>query len=144
MSVEEEETLLESKYETGDSQAKELKEGRIKHTVIEIREKSFNPGGGGIMSPSIFLKEGDRKNRKKKGHIRWTPSVQGGEVFGIVASAGTNGEGKEGKKCKCKGRRHPGCWRFELEFEGDMPVLGEEREEGMGRERMGNGKRRQS
>lgn len=82
--------------------------------------------------------------------------MQGGEAFGILEredaenegekgkgkGKGISGEGKDGsiegkgkeKKCKCRGRRHPECWRFELHFEdGARPVLGAEREEGMGR-----------
>ncbi|PVH75233.1 hypothetical protein DL98DRAFT_14041 [Cadophora sp. DSE1049] len=159
----EEETLLESKDAYSDSDldldsAARLG-GRDKSTS-EMSEKkrpgpiripmpgTFSPVG--ILSPSIKTPGTGRK----RGHVRWTPSVQGGEVFGILEGEGGGNEGEKGKekagegkdgsiegkgkqkekKCKCRGRRHPGCWRFELHFEdGARPVLGQEREEGMGR-----------
>lgn len=91
---------------------------------------TFSPVG--ILSPSIRTPGTGRK----RGHVRFTPSVTGGEAFGIpdVEKKKEKSEERKEQKCKCRGKRHPGCWRFDLHFEdGTRPVLGEEREEGMGR-----------
>ena len=93
---------------------------------------TFSPVG--ILSPSIRTPGTGRK----RGHVRFTPSVTGGEAFGISdgGKAREKSEERKEQKCKCRGKRHPGCWRFDLHFEdGSRPVLGEEREEGMGRPR---------
>ncbi|KAK0111155.1 hypothetical protein ONS95_001532 [Cadophora gregata] len=149
---EEEETLLESKDAYSDSDSISRSSGGERGVGAgagEMTEKKRPrpihiplPGPGtfspvGILSPSIRTPG----EKRKRGHVRWTPSVQGGEVFGILEGDGAGaGKAKEKekekveKKCKCRGKRHPGCWRFDLHFEdGARPVLGEEREEGLGR-----------
>lgn len=126
-----------------------LRSPKHKGLEITIRELSVDEKMRmrGPLSPALSLAGSERR---KKGHVRWTSSVQGGEVFGLgdpsededehitsevevvmVAERGVKKEVsvKEDMKCRCRGRRHPECWRFEISFEGDVPTLGEEREE---------------
>ncbi|KAH7333236.1 hypothetical protein BKA65DRAFT_41817 [Rhexocercosporidium sp. MPI-PUGE-AT-0058] len=140
MSSEEEETLLQSKETYSDERSVSVQEvsgrarcrSRSTSKSTADREIGGFVIGGGAAGAGIVRGAGD-KEKKKKGHVRWTPSVQGGEAFGIPEVGGKSKQGVDGKKCKCRGRRHPGCWRFEMKFEGVKPILGMEREEGLGR-----------
>ncbi|KAL5330726.1 hypothetical protein ACEPPN_000246 [Leptodophora sp. 'Broadleaf-Isolate-01'] len=132
-SVEEEETLLQSKEIYSDDRAVPQMSERLRsRSRSKSKSKSVQDEveeGGAAVGGSVK----GAGEKKKKGHVRWTPSVQGGEAFGI-SGVGRKGRGVYEKRCNCRGRRHPGCWRYEMKFEGGKPVVGET-EEGYGRER---------
>ncbi|CAL3968244.1 unnamed protein product [Diplocarpon coronariae] len=135
----EEEMLLEHKVEDEPDNKKRK----------EMSEKIA--GAGACVSivreaGKAMEKEGKKKEgKKKKGHVRWTPSVQGGEVFGIMdvvkeivygsGNKDVEEAGKEGMQCACGGRRHIGCWRHGLDSASAVPALKLEKEKGRGRAR---------
>ncbi|KAL2065812.1 hypothetical protein VTL71DRAFT_3482 [Oculimacula yallundae] len=66
--------------------------------------------GGERVIAGIVRSKGEKK---KKGHVRWTDSVQGGEGFGESGNGHGMGKRGEDSKCNCKGWRHPGCGPIE-------------------------------
>ncbi|CZT45683.1 uncharacterized protein RSE6_06014 [Rhynchosporium secalis] len=71
--------------------------------------------------------------KKKKGHVRWTPSVQGGEAFGIPDNYNGKGKGKEDVlNCNCGGVMHAACGRYEVKS-GSRKEVGGERKDGASR-----------
>lgn len=117
--------IIKVKSPGAGSSGGEEQEGLLYHDLKtpQMSEMPTTPLSG-ILSPGLGPGAGNTEKRKKKGHVRWTPSVEGGEAFGIPGRNNLYVKGKDGNgdtsACNCRGRRHTGCWRFEVYFQEGM------------------------